>query len=348
MSLAPRKIGNALVNPIGSGALRMSVTASTSDEERLKLLDSVLESGCNHWDTADVYGDSEEVIGKWFKHSGKRDSVFLATKFGITANGACGTPETDPNVPIEKTVAAMAELVKEGKVKYLGLSECTANGLRRAHAIHPISALQIEYSPLVLEIEDPKVALLQTARELGVTIVAYSPLARGMITGQIRSPDDFAPDDARRNFPRFQPENFPKILSVVDKIAEIGKKHNATAGQTTLAWILAQGEDFVIIPGTKKIKYHNENMGAASVKLSPEEIAQIRKTAEESEVPGDRYPPGHQAMVHVESVAFARVTPKANSSSNHSSDFYSSRIPNIGFRLQLGNFPKEVIPSISK
>ncbi|THU75936.1 Aldo/keto reductase, partial [Dendrothele bispora CBS 962.96] len=328
MSLAPRKIGNASVNPIGFGALRMSVVASTSDEDRLKLLDSVLESGCNHWDTADVYGDSEEVIGKWFKHSGKRDSVFLATKFGITASGACGTPEyvkeqcakslerlgvdhidlyyqhrTDPNVPIEKTVAAMAELVKEGKVKYLGLSECTANGLRRAHAVHPISALQIEYSPLVLEIEDPKVALLQTARELGVTIVAYSPLARGMITGQIRSPDDFAPDDARRNFPRFQSENFPKILSVVDKLAEIGKKHNATAGQTTLAWILAQGEDFVIIPGTKKIKYHNENMGAASVKLSPEEIAQIRKTAEESEVPGDRYPPGHQAMVHVESVA---------------------------------------------
>ncbi|THU95959.1 Aldo/keto reductase [Dendrothele bispora CBS 962.96] len=330
MSLTPRKIGNASVNPIGFGAMGISIAygAVGTDEERLKLLDGVFESGCNHWDTANVYGDSEEVIGKWFKRTGKRDSIFLASKFGITANGARGTPEyvkeqcarslerlgvdhidlyyqhrTDPNVPIEKTVAAMAELVKEGKVKYLGLSECTASGLRRAHAVHPISALQIEYSPFALDIEDPKVALLQTARELGVTIVAYSPLARGMIAGQIRSPEDFAPDDVRSNFPRFQPENFPKILSVVDNISEIGKKHNATAGQTTLAWILAQGEDFVVIPGTKKIKYHNENMGAASVKLSPEEIAQIRKIAEESEVPGDRYPPGHQAMVRVESVA---------------------------------------------
>ncbi|THU95957.1 Aldo/keto reductase [Dendrothele bispora CBS 962.96] len=330
MSSAPRKIGNASVNPIGFGAMGMSVGygAVGTDEERLKLLDGVFESGCNHWDTANVYGDSEEVIGKWFKRTGKRDSIFLATKFGITANGTCGTPEhvkeqcarslerlgvdhidlyyqhrTDPNVPIEKTVAAMAELVKEGKVKYLGLSECTANGLRRAHAVHPISALQIEYSPFVLDIEDPKVAVLQTARELGVTIVAYSPLARGMITGQIRSPDDFAPDDFRRIIPKYQAANFPKILSVIDKIAEVGKKHNATAGQTTLAWILAQGEDFVIIPGTKKIKYHNENMGAASVKLSPEEIAQIRKIAEESEVPGDRYPPDFQEKVRVESIA---------------------------------------------
>ncbi|THU95956.1 Aldo/keto reductase [Dendrothele bispora CBS 962.96] len=332
MSLAPRKIGNASVNPIGFGAMGISIAygAVGTDEERLKLLDGVFESGCNHWDTANIYGDSEDLIGKWFKRTGKRDSIFLATKFSLNAkaDGVCGTPEhvkeqcarslerlgvdhidlyyqhrTDPNVPIEKTVAAMAELVKEGKVKYLGLSECTANGLRRAHAVHPISALQIEYSPFVLDIEDPKVALLQTARELGVTIVAYSPLARGMITGQIRSPDDFAPADFRRIIPKYQAANFPKILSVIDNIALIGKKHNATAGQTTLAWILAQGEDFVIIPGTKKIKYHNENMGAASVKLSPEEIAQIRKIAEESEVPGDRYPPGQQEKVRVESVA---------------------------------------------
>ncbi|KAF9260254.1 Aldo/keto reductase [Marasmius fiardii PR-910] len=178
-----------------------------TDEERFKVLDAALAAGCNHWDSANVYGDSEELIGKWFKRTGKRNEIFLATKFGVTPTGGRGDPEyvkeqcalslkrlgvdqidlyyahrVDTKVPIELTVGAMAELVKEGKVKYLGLSECTASDLRRAHAIHPISAVQIEYSPLVLDIESEELGLLKRAKELGVTVVAYSPLARGVIT----------------------------------------------------------------------------------------------------------------------------------------------------------------------
>ncbi|KAK0440638.1 NADP-dependent oxidoreductase domain-containing protein [Armillaria borealis] len=160
----------------------------------------------------------------------------------------------------------MAELVKEGKVKYLGLSECTAKDLRRAHAVHPISAIQVEFSPLVLYIQDPKLAILETARELGITVVTYSK------------------------------ENFPKILGLVDHLKAIASKHNATPGQVTLAWILAQGDDFVVIPGTKKIKYLDENFGAAKVKLSQEEIAAIRKFAE-SDIPRTRYPEAAMALV---------------------------------------------------
>ncbi|KAL0576027.1 Aldo-keto reductase str7 [Marasmius crinis-equi] len=329
MSLSPRKIGDAWVNPLGFGTMGLSIAygAVESDEERFKVLDVVLASGCNHWDTSDLYGDSEDLLGKWFKRTGKRNEIFLASKFGITAKGVRGEAayvkeacnrslsrlgvdhidlyyqhRVDPNTPIEETVGAMAELVKEGKVKYIGLSECTAKGLRRAHAIHPISALQIEYSPLVRDIELPENGLLKTARELGVTIVAYSPLARGLIAGQIRSPDQFEQGDFRKIVPKFSNENFPKILSVVDRLAEIGKKHNATPGQVTLAWILSQGDDFVIIPGTKKIKYLEENMGAAKVNLSDEEKAEIRKLAEEADaIPGNRYPPGHAEAVAVES-----------------------------------------------
>ncbi|KAF5378942.1 hypothetical protein D9757_008712 [Collybiopsis confluens] len=342
MSLSSRKIGNAHVHPIGFGAMGISAYYGKPepDEERFKVLDAAYGSGCNHWDSANVYvstealsfsspyafvsisyvadryGDSEILIGKWFKKTGKRDKIFLTSKFGITPQGPRGDPEfvkeecakslerfgvshidlyyqhrPDPKVPIETTVGAMAELVKEGKVKYLGLSECTADDLRRAHAVHPISALQVEYSPLVLDIESEQTKLLKTARELGVTIVAYSPLARGLITGQYKSPDDFEKDDFRRTIPKYQAENFPKILDVVDKIAKIGKKHNATPGQVTLAWILAQGDDIVVIPGTKKIKYVKENMGAEDVKLSSEEIDAVRKIAVESdsEIPGARY-----------------------------------------------------------
>jgi len=285
-----------------------------SDEERLKVLDAVYASGCNHWDSANVYGDSEVLIGKWFKQTGKRNEIFLTSKFGITKEGPCGEPSyvkeqcakslerfgveyidlyyqhrPDAKVPIEITVGAMAELVKEGKVKYLGLSEVSAEDLRRAHAVHPISALQVEFSPLVLDIESSETELLKTARELGITIVAYSPLARGLITGQYKSPDDFEENDFRKTIPKYQAENFPKILDVVKQIESIGQKHNATAGQVTLAWILAQGDDFVVIPGTKKIKYVKENMGAADVKLSADEINAVRKISEESDIPGTRY-----------------------------------------------------------
>jgi len=249
------------------------------------------------------------------KKTGKRNEIFLASKFGETEDGPRGDPEhvkeqctkslerfdveyidlyyqhrPDPKVPIEITVRAMAELVREGKVRYLGLSECTAQDLRRAHAVHPISALQVEYSPFVLEIETDETELLKTARELGITIVAYSPLARGLVTGRYKSLDDFEEDDSRRVFPKCRPENYPKILDVVKKIEAIGQKHNATAGQVTLAWILAQGDDFVVIPGTKKIKYVKENMGAAEVKLSEDEIKAVRKISEEGDLPGTRYP----------------------------------------------------------
>ncbi|KAK7036783.1 Aldo-keto reductase str7 [Paramarasmius palmivorus] len=324
MTLPPRKIGDALVHPIGFGAMGISRFYGKvgTDEERFKVLDAAHALGCDHWDSANVYGDSEELIGKWFKRTGKRSDIFLTSKFGNTPDGIRGEPEyvkeqcakslerfgveyidlyyahrTDPKTPIELTVGAMAELVKEGKVKYLGLSECTAADLRRAHAVHPISAIQVEFSPLVLDIEDEQLAILKTARELGIVIVAYSPLARGLITGQYKSFDDFEEDDFRRTIPKYQPENFPKILDVVKRIQEIGDKHNATPGQVTLAWILAQGDDFVVIPGTKKIKYLEENMGAASVKLSAEEIATIRKISEASNIPGDRY--GPNSMRHV-------------------------------------------------
>ncbi|KAK0447349.1 NADP-dependent oxidoreductase domain-containing protein, partial [Desarmillaria tabescens] len=285
-----------------------------SDEERFKILDAAYEKGCRHWDSADIYGDSELLIGKWFKRTGKRNEIFLTSKFGITANGGRGDPEyvkqqcvkslerfgvdyidlyyqhkPDRNVPIEHTVTAMAELVKEGKVKYLGLSECTAKDLRRAHAIHPISAIQVEFSPLVLYIEDPKLAILQTARDLGITVVAYSPLARGLITGQYKSPDDFEEGDFRKSIPKYSKENFPKIPGLVEHLKAIASKHDATPGQVTLAWILAQGGDFVVIPGTKKIKYLEENLGAAKVKLIQDEVAAIRKLSEESDVPGSRY-----------------------------------------------------------
>ncbi|KAJ6588999.1 NADP-dependent oxidoreductase domain-containing protein [Mycena capillaripes] len=329
MSIPTRKIGQASVSEIGFGAMGISsfYGAVESDEERFKVLDAAYAGGCRHWDTAHIYGDSEELLGKWFKRTGKRGDIFLATKCGVSlSSGPRGDAEfvkqqaatslsrlgvdcidlyylhrVDPKTPIEVTVGAMAELVKEGKVKYLGLSECSAKALRRAHAVHPISALQIEYSPFVLDIEDPKVGLLETSRELGVTIVAYSPLGRGLLTGQYKSPDDFEKDDFRRTVPKYSAENFPKILDVVSRLKSIGEKHNATSGQVTLAWILAQGPEFVVIPGTKKIKYLEENLGAAAIKLTKEEIAAVRKIAEESEIPGTRYAEARMAGLLIDS-----------------------------------------------
>ncbi|SJL06522.1 related to aldo-keto reductase (AKR13), puatative [Armillaria ostoyae] len=324
MSLPPRKIGDVLINPIGFGAMGLSSYYGSvdSDEERFKILDAAYEKGCRHWDSSNLYGDSELLIGKWLKRTGKRNEIFLTSKFGITPTGGRGDPEyvkeqcskslerfgvdyidlyyqhrPDRNVPIEHTVTAMAQLVKEGKVKYLGLSECTAKDIRRAHAVHPISAIQVEFSPLVLDIEDPKLAILQTARELGITVIAYSPLAKGLITGQYTSPDDFEEGDFRKTIPKYSKENFPKILNLVDHLKAIASKHNATPGQVTLAWILAQGDDFVVIPGTKKIKYLEENLGATKVKLDQEEIAAIRKLSEENDIPGERYGEGAMAFV---------------------------------------------------
>ncbi|KAF9491600.1 Aldo/keto reductase [Pleurotus eryngii] len=340
-ALPLRKIGDSFVSPVGFGLMGIALEAAygkiESDEERFKVLDAAYEAGCNHWDTADVYGDSEELIGKWLKQSDiPRNTLFIATKFGITASGMIGTPvyirqqlesslkklgvdyvdlyyqhRTDPNTPIEETVTAMAELVKEGKVKYLGLSEVSASTLRRAHAVHPIAAIQVEYSPLVLDIEasppNPAGDLLKTARELGVKIVAYSPLARGLITGQVTSPDQFEASDCRTSISKFSAANFPKILAVVDSIRTIAEKHidgerPASAGQVALAWILAQGDDFFVIPGTKKIRYLNENILASYISLSPVEFQEIRKIAEDAEkgIEGDRFMPGWAGFAYVD------------------------------------------------
>ncbi|KAI0063910.1 Aldo/keto reductase [Artomyces pyxidatus] len=291
------------------------------DEERFKILDAVYESGCTNWDTADVYMDSEDLLGKWFKRTGKRDDIFVATKFGAgspSGKQVDGSPayvrqafgksvsrlgvekidlyylhRPDPTVPIEHTVGAMAELVKEGKVTYLGLSEVSASTLRRAHAVHPIAAVQVEYSPFTLDIESKDNAVLQTARELGIAIVAYSPLGRGLLTGKYKGPEDFAEGDFRRYIPRFSQENFPKVLKVADDLKEIGDRHGATSGQVALAWLLAQGPDVIPIPGTRSVKYLKENLDAVEVKLTQEEVQEVRQIAEQADaVMGDRYPPG--------------------------------------------------------
>ncbi|CAL1702794.1 unnamed protein product [Somion occarium] len=319
--LPTRKIGNTDVTAIGFGAVGLSLQLygqPPSEEERLKLLDAVYENGCLNWDTADVYSDSEELLGKWFKRSGKRAEIFLATKCGFYMQGGRlinGSPEhvkvsiekslrlfgvdcidlyylhrPDPTVPIEKTVSAMAEFVKQGKVKYLGLSECSANTLRRAYAVHPISAIQAEYSPFTLDIEDEKFGLFKTAQELGVTIVAYSPLGRGMLTGRYNGPEDFEEGDWRRTIPRYSKENFPNILKIVDGLKKVGECHNATAGQVALAWLLAQDQSIIPIPGTTKKKYLKENLGTLNVKLSPEEVREVREIVNKADAAhGERY-----------------------------------------------------------
>ncbi|ESK88731.1 putative aldo-keto reductase [Moniliophthora roreri MCA 2997] len=328
-SIPQRKIGGIAVPAIGLGVMGLAATydAADDDEERLSVLDTAYEAGCTFWDTADVYGDSEDLIGEWFRRNPeKRSKVFLATKFGLTMIGARGDPSyvkeacnlslqrlgvdyidlyyqhrVDKNIPIEKTVEAMAELVKEGKVRYLGLSDCTADGLRRANAIHPIAALQIEFSPMALEVELPHLNLIQAARSCGAKIIAYSPLGRGFLTGQIHSLEDLESDDCRRNVPRLSQENIPKILSLTDEIAEMGKKHNATAGQTALAWTLAQGDDFFVIPGSTTTEFLRENVGAATVKLSSREVSRIRKLAKEADIQGAGYSAGWNDLVYVDS-----------------------------------------------
>jgi len=326
MSLPIRKIGDSSVTAIGYGAMGIASAYGKPlpDDERIKLLDAVYASGCTFWDTADIYGDSEELIGKWFKRTGKRNDIFIGTKFGFQPDWTVdGSPayakeslerslkrlgvdsidlfylhRPDVNTPIEHTVIAMAEFVKTGKVKYLGLSECSAATLRRAHAVHPIAALQVEYSPFTLDIEDDKIAVLKTARELGIAIIAYSPLGRGLLTGQYKSPNDFDQDDFRRTIPRYSAGNFPNILKLADGLKQIGEKHNATAGQVTLAWILAQGDDVIPIPGTTKTKYLEENLGATKIQLTPTDLQEVRSTAEQADAAqGDRYPVGTSSLM---------------------------------------------------
>jgi len=212
----------------------------------------------------------------------------------------------DKTVPIEETMGVLKELVQAGKIKYIGLSECSSATLRRAYAVHPIACVQIEYSPFSLDIERDEIGLLKTCRELGVAIVCYSPLGRGMLTGQIKSLDDLGENDYRRHWPRFSKENFPKNLQLVDQLTALAKKKGCTPGQLTLAWILAQGPDFIPIPGSSKIKNLEENAAAAQIKLSKEEIQEIRQASEKADVVGERYPEAMCANL------FADSAPKKN------------------------------------
>ncbi|KAJ7469719.1 NADP-dependent oxidoreductase domain-containing protein [Mycena latifolia] len=303
-----RTIGSSTFPAIGFGAMGISAFYGDveSDEERFKVLDAAHAAGCTFWDTADVYMDSEVLLGKWFKRTGKRADIFLSTKFGMMPDlSVDGSPKhvreaaesslaklgrADTKTPIEHTVGAMAELAKAGKVKYLGLSEVSASTLRRAHAVHPIAAVQVEYSPFTLDIEDPKINLLKTARELGV---------------KIKSPDDFDATDFRRMIARYSAENFPNILKLADGLKAIGTKYGgASGGQVALAWLLAQGDDVIPIPGTKKIKYLNENIAAGALTLSAEDGQAVREVAKQADAAqGERYPPFMVAQMFVETPA---------------------------------------------
>ncbi|KAI9318612.1 pyridoxine 4-dehydrogenase [Dichotomocladium elegans] len=294
--------------------------ADRDDDKSLQVLERAIDIGCTFWDTANAYGmgDNERLLGRVLKTSA-RDKVFVSTKFGVVRDPATGAfltvngrPEyvrscfeestknlgvdvvdmyyyhrVDPDVPIEETVAAMAELVKEGRVRFLGLSECTADQLRRAHKVHPITAIEMEYSPWVLDIETNGV--LDAARELRVKIVCYSPLGRGFLTGKIRSADDLAPDDIRRKFPRYYPENFQKNLDIVDKISALAARKGVTTSQFVLAWVLAQGDDFIVIPGTTKIDRLEENARASEIVLTPKEIDEMRQVITIAQVAGGRH-----------------------------------------------------------
>lgn len=327
MTLPTRKLGRngPEVTAIGLGLMSFAGWYSqkdTSSETVLNFLDKAHEVGERFWDTADVYGASEDIIGEWFKRSGKRSDIFLATKFalGATKDGnrtvsnepdyirqACDRSlkrlgvdtidlyychRLDDKTPVEKTVETLAELKSQGKIKYIGLSECSASAIRRAHAVHPITAYQVEYSPLFLDIESEEVKILDTCRELGIGIIAYSPIGRGFLTGQIKSLDDLSSNDFRLNIEKLK-TNWAKIQALVDKIQAVADKHKATAAQICLAWIAAQGDDIISIPGTSTIKYLEQNVAAINIKLSDEDNKQIREYAKQTDLPGGRYPPGY-------------------------------------------------------
>ncbi|PSN73995.1 aldo-keto reductase, putative [Corynespora cassiicola Philippines] len=328
MSLPTAPLGRngPQVTRCGLGLMGLSIAygAIKPDSERLALLDRAYETGVRFWDTADMYGDNELLIAKWFQaNPDKRQNIFLATKFANRlfpdgSRAVDSTPEyakealetslrrlnlpsvdlyyvhrVDLKTPIEKTMEAMVELKNQGKFKYIGLSEVSSSTLRRAHAIHPITAVQVEYSPFALEIENENgTDLLKTARELGVAIVAYSPLGRGLFTGAIKSLADLEEGDFRRMIPRFSEENFPKNVKLVDQLTEVAKKKGVTPGQLTLAWLLAQGEDVFPIPGTTNQARLLENVESMKIQLSKEENREIRKLVDTADVKGERYPEG--------------------------------------------------------
>lgn len=306
------------VSAIGLGCMGMGNLYGASDDARsIRTLHRALERGVTLFDTAEIYGPltNEALLGQAF--AGRRDRVFLATKFGIRSNPDTGgvivdgRPETvrrsvegslkrlgtdhidlyylhrvDPDTPIEETVGAMGDLVAEGKVRFLGLSEASAQSVRRAHAVHPITALQTEYS---LWSRDPEDGLFAVTRELGIGFVPYSPLGRGFLSGVIRSIEDLEPGDFRRTKPRFQGANFQKNLDLVEAIGAIAADRGLTAAQLALAWVLHQGEDLVPIPGTRRIEALEENIAAVDVVLSAEDLARIEAVFPRGAAAGERY-----------------------------------------------------------
>ncbi|KQX13543.1 aldo/keto reductase [Flavobacterium sp. Root420] len=329
-----RKLGTTgeELSALGLGCMGMSFAyGPTDDKESLATLEKALDMGINFWDTADMYGNgaNEELISKVLVPN--RDKIFIATKFGFRFKDGIAGPSSssgtyfdgspawmkvaieqslrrlkidtidlyyahrvDPNIPIEETVGAMADLVKEGKVRYLGLSEVSANSLRKAYAVHPISAVQSEYSLLTRDVEN---GILKTTRELGISLVPYSPLARGLVTNKLNV-DTLAIDDFRRTLPRYQSENIDNNNKLIENFAAFAASKSCTPAQLALAWVLAQGEDIIPIPGTKKRNYLQENIGAIEVKLTSADLTAVNELINRYPIIGERYSEEAMKMVN--------------------------------------------------